>query len=50
MGTVNITAPLGEPLSYLWLVVVPTPSEHQDVLEENAQEYINYPFSVKIAQ
>ena len=49
-GTVKITAPLGEPLSYLWLVVVPTPSVHQDVLEENAQEYINYPFSVKIAQ
>ena len=47
-GKVSITAPLGEPLSYLWIVVVPTPAVHQDVLEENAREYTNYPYSVKV--
>ena len=49
-GTVSITAPLGEPLSYLWLVVVPTPSKHQDVLEENAADYVNYPYSIQIKE
>ncbi len=46
-GTITFTAPAAEPLSHLWLVVVPTPSKHQDVLEENSADYINYPFAIR---
>lgn len=47
IGTITFTAPAAEPLSHLWLVVVPTPSKHQDVLEENSADYINYPFAIR---
>lgn len=45
---ISFRSPAAISLEYLWLVVVPTPHKHADVLEENASDYINYPYSVRI--
>ena len=45
---ISFKSPSKTPLEYLWLVVVPTPRTHTDVLEEDASDYISYPYSVRI--